>query len=39
MDKASAEAILKDLIAIKTVNDNEKEVADYLAGLFAPYQD
>ncbi len=39
MDKASAEAILKDLITIKTVNDNEKEVADYLAGLFTPYQD
>lgn len=29
----------KKVIAIPTVNDNEKEVADYLASLFAPYED
>ena len=39
MDQAHAEEILKKVIAIPTVNDNEKEVADYLASLFAPYED
>lgn len=39
MDQAPAEEILKKVIAIPTVNDNEKEVADYLASLFAPYED
>lgn len=39
MDKSKQLEILKNIINIKTVNDNEGELADYLASLFAPYPD
>jgi succinyl-diaminopimelate desuccinylase len=39
MDKDQQLSIFKHIINTKTVNDNEAELADYLAGLFAPYAD
>lgn len=37
MDKAEQLTILKKIINIKTVNDNEGELASYLARLFKPF--
>ena len=39
MEKQKQIDILAKLISIKSVNDNESEVADYIESLFAPYQD
>ena len=39
MEKAQQLEILKQLIAIPSVNDHEADVADYLVTLFAPYRD
>lgn len=39
MDKQTQLDILKKVIAINTVNDHEAALADYLASLFAPYQE
>lgn len=39
MDKDKQIAILSKLISIKSVNDNEAEVADYIESLFKPYED
>lgn len=39
MDKKQQLEILENIINIKTVNDNEAELADYIVSLFAPYQD
>ncbi|WP_295729431.1 ArgE/DapE family deacylase [uncultured Limosilactobacillus sp.] len=37
MTKTEQLAILKKIISIQTVNQNEAELADYIASLFAPY--
>ncbi|KRN30685.1 ArgE/DapE family deacylase [Liquorilactobacillus mali] len=37
MDKKAKIEILKKILAIESVNDNETEVADYIASLFANY--
>ncbi|WP_080875837.1 ArgE/DapE family deacylase [Oceanobacillus timonensis] len=37
MNKEERINILQDIIKIKSVNDNESEVADYLGGLFQKY--
>lgn len=37
MEKAKKIQILKDIINIKSVNGNEKAVADYLTKLFNEY--
>lgn len=37
MEKAQQIEILSKLISIKSVNDNEAEVADYIESLFKPY--
>ncbi|AQW21528.1 succinyl-diaminopimelate desuccinylase [Lentilactobacillus curieae] len=37
MEKQQKIQILSDLIAIRSVNDNEAQVADYISGLFEPY--
>lgn len=37
MNKEERIKILQDIIKIKSVNDNESEVADYLADLFQKY--
>ncbi|MCT6822669.1 MAG: succinyl-diaminopimelate desuccinylase, partial [Apilactobacillus sp.] len=34
MQEAEKLSILKDLISINTVNDNEEQIANYLADLF-----
>ncbi|MTV82782.1 ArgE/DapE family deacylase [Secundilactobacillus folii] len=39
MENAKKISILQRLIQIKSVNDNEAEVAHYLASLFEPYRD
>lgn len=39
MDKQRREQILSNLINIQSDNQNEAAVADYIAKLFAPYQD
>lgn len=39
MEKQKQIDILAKLISIKSVNDNEGEVADYIESLFVPYQD
>lgn len=39
MEKEKQIAILEKLISIKSVNDNEAEVADYIESLFKPYAD
>lgn len=39
MEKQKQIDILAKLISIKSVNDNEGEVADYIESLFTPYQD
>lgn len=39
MDKEKQLSIFKHIINTKTVNNNEAELADYLAGLFEPYAD
>lgn len=38
MDKDEKIKILENLIKINSVNDNEKEVADYISSLFEPYK-
>ncbi|MFD2212032.1 ArgE/DapE family deacylase [Virgibacillus halophilus] len=38
MHKAERIRVLQDVIKIKSVNDNESEVADYLADLFQKYE-
>lgn len=37
ISESQALDILRDLIAIKSVNDNEKDVANYLKDLLAKY--
>lgn len=39
MEDAEKISILQKLIQIKSVNDNEAEVADYIESLFEPYKD